>query len=69
MIIPYQQLPAETLRNVLEEYISREGTDYGEQEYSLDEKCSQLMKQLHLGEAHVSYDTDSQTCSLVSSRG
>lgn len=46
MIIPYKQLEPATLDAVLEEYILREGTDYGEQEVSLTAKKAQLLKQL-----------------------
>ena len=37
MIIPWQELEEETLYNVLDSFILREGTDYGARELSLDE--------------------------------
>ena len=46
MIIPWQQLAPETLDNVLDSFILREGTDYGERELSLDEKRARLLAQL-----------------------
>lgn len=46
MIIPWQALEQQTLYNVLDSFILREGTDYGERELSLDEKRSRLLAQL-----------------------
>ena len=38
MEIPHNQVPEQTLLAIIEEFISREGTDYGHREYTLDEK-------------------------------
>lgn len=46
MIIPWQALEQETLYNVLDSFILREGTDYGERELSLEEKRTKLLAQL-----------------------
>lgn len=46
MIIPWQELAPETLNNVLDSFILREGTDYGERELSLAEKRARLFAQL-----------------------
>ena len=46
MIIPWQELEEETLYNVLDSFILREGTDYGFRELSLDEKRERLLAQL-----------------------
>lgn len=46
MIIPWQALEQDTLYNVLDSFILREGTDYGERELSLDEKRQRLLAQL-----------------------
>ena len=43
MEIPHQQLSDEALLSVIEEYISREGTDYGHREYSFEEKIDCLL--------------------------
>lgn len=46
MIIPWQDLEESTLYNVLDSFILREGTDYGERELSLAEKRERLLQQL-----------------------
>jgi uncharacterized protein YheU (UPF0270 family) len=64
--IPLDMLEPDTLRNVIETFITREGTDYGTREYSLDEKVAQVMRQLVKGEAHLVYDEESESCNIVS---
>ncbi|MDY2948220.1 YheU family protein [Mannheimia varigena] len=46
MIIPWQDLEESTLLNILDSFILREGTDYGETELSLEEKRELLLSQL-----------------------
>lgn len=46
MIIPWQDLEKSTLNNILDSFILREGTDYGERELTLDEKRDRLLAQL-----------------------
>ncbi|MDO4626245.1 MAG: YheU family protein [Pasteurellaceae bacterium] len=53
MIIPWQELEEETLRNIVESVILREGTDYGLQELSLSEKTEKLLHQIYSGRAVV----------------
>ncbi|UJF19210.1 YheU family protein [Vibrio sp. SS-MA-C1-2] len=53
MIIPWQNIQPETLENIIEQYVLREGTDYGENEISLKDKVSQVKNQLKSGEAII----------------
>ena len=64
MNIPYQELAVETLTAIIEEFISREGTDYGVHETSLEKKVQQVMNQLQRGEIVVTFDQESQSCDL-----
>lgn len=64
MNIPYQELAVETLTAIIEEFISREGTDYGAHETSLEKKVQQVMSQLKRGEIVVTFDPESQSCDL-----
>lgn len=65
MYIPYEMLQAETLRQVVEEFVSREGTDYGLREFSLAEKVQHVMRQLQHGEASIVFDPATESCSIV----
>ncbi len=67
MKIPYQELAEETLEAVIEEFISREGTEYGAREYTLEQKVQQVKEQLQRGDIVLSYDPESQSCHLQTS--
>ena len=66
--IPYTELQAETVRNLAEEFVTRDGTDYGEVEKTLGEKVEMLMAQLESGEAKIYFDADTETINIVASR-
>jgi hypothetical protein len=69
MIIDYKQLPADTLYNILESFVLREGTDYGELEYSLKEKVEHVKAQLLSGEAFIEYSEEHETVTIISRSG
>jgi len=66
MIIPFQELSPEALQGVIEEFITREGTDYGETEYSLADKVDQIKQQLSNRQAFILFDEITQRCNIVS---
>ncbi|HBO39505.1 MAG TPA: hypothetical protein DD638_12670 [Pasteurellaceae bacterium] len=49
MIIPWQELEEETLVNIVESFILREGTDYGFEELSLEQKTQNLLAKIRNG--------------------
>jgi uncharacterized protein len=66
MRIPYQQLDETTLSNLIEQYILREGTDYGEVEFSLQEKTLQILKQVKNEDIYIMYSELHESVTLVS---
>ena len=69
--IPHRELSATALRGVVEAFVLREGTDYGQRDYSLDEKIAAVMRQLERGEAVIVFDPETESVSIevVSSPG
>ncbi len=63
--IPYEQLSPEALQGLIEEFVTRDGTDYGVTERSLDSKISQVRGLLARGEARVVFDPESGTANIV----
>ncbi len=63
--VPLQRLQPDILQALLEEYASRDGTDYGEQERTLEEKVSRLRDQLGARELRLLFDTASEHWDLV----
>jgi uncharacterized protein YheU (UPF0270 family) len=65
VVIPYRDLSADALRGVVESFVLREGTDYGEREVSLEQKVAQVMRQLERGEAQILFDAAVETIDIV----
>ena len=55
-IIPWQELSPEALRGLVEEFVSREGTEYGEEEASLADKVREVITQLEAGTVVAVFD-------------
>ena len=66
--IPYQSLSADALEGIVQEFSSRDGTDYGESEFSLADKVAQVEVQLKSGDLTLLFDPIAQSCQLVKSR-
>ncbi len=66
--IPPDDLSPETLRGLIEEFVTRDGTDYGDVERSVDEKIAQVAAQLASGEARIVFDLEAETTSIVMRR-
>ena len=66
MIIPYEKLSREALRGLIEEFVTREGTDSGYTQKTLDENVEMVMGQLEKGEAFIVYDEKTRTANIVS---
>lgn len=65
MDIPLQRLQPEILQSLVEAYVLREGTDYGDAEVSLAKKVAQVIAQLKSGKAKVVFDEESESCDIV----
>ena len=65
--VPYTELAQDLLHAVVESYVLREGTDYGEREFSLPEKVAHVISQLKRGEARIVFDPDTESVSIIRS--
>lgn len=66
--VPHEQLSAEALQGVVESFVLREGTEYGEREFTLEEKRQHVLYQLERGEAQIMFDPQSQSIDIVATR-
>ena len=64
--IPIDRLSSEALQGVIEEFVSRNGTDYGMTDVSLETQMQQVKSQLKSGQAVLIYDEEIQTCNILS---
>ena len=67
-VVPYNQVPHNLLQSLLESFIAREGTDYGEVERSLAEKVNDLRDHLKRGEVYIVFDGESETFNLITAQ-
>ena len=63
--VPYKQLDPETLRNVIQEFVTRDGADWGEIGGSLEEKIELVIQQLRNRKVKVVFEMKSQTANIV----
>ena len=69
VVIPHDDLTEAALRGVVEAFVLREGTDYGELELALEQKVAQVLRQLRRGEARIVFDCASGSVDIVPQRG
>lgn len=65
MEIPAHRLSKELLERLIEDFVTREGTDYGHQERSLADKVDQVRQQIHSGKAFISFDPESESVTIL----
>ena len=63
--VPYGELSADLLNAVIESFVLREGTDYGEKELSLEDKVGRVIGQLKRGEARIVFDPKSESVTIA----
>ncbi len=63
--IDYRQLSTDILENLLTEIVLREGTEYGEMQFTTEEKKSQLKNALQSGKAVVVFDAVNVYCNVI----
>ncbi len=65
--VPYAALDPELLKAVVQSFVLREGTDYGEREVSLDDKVLHVLRQLERREARLMFDPETRSVSIIRS--
>ncbi len=65
MIIPVDSIDEETLQSLVESFVLREGTDYGEVEISLQEKVAQIIEQLSSGDIVIEYSEEHESVNII----
>ncbi|HEX7477437.1 MAG TPA: YheU family protein [Polyangiales bacterium] len=63
--VPYTALSAAALEGLIEEFITREGTEYGHKEHALPDMRAGVRKQIERGLVTIVFDPDSETTTLI----
>jgi hypothetical protein len=63
--VPYERIDPDALRNMIEEFVTRDGADWGDVGCTLEDQVEQVLRQLRDKKAKVVFDLKSQTANIV----
>jgi len=66
--IPLERINPETLRKMVEEFVTRDWSELADSEYTMDEKVDQVLQQLHDKRARIVYDSTTESWNVIPSR-
>jgi hypothetical protein len=66
--VDHRALSETALEGLIQEFVTREGTDYGFEEKSLEEKVRDVKRQLESGEARIVFDIVEESAHIVPTR-
>lgn len=66
--VPWDAIAADTLEALVEEYVTRDGTDYGDSEVPLARKVAQVREQLRRGEVVIVFEEATESINLLTRR-
>jgi len=65
IVVPHSELSPDALTGVIESFVLREGTDYGERDVDFATKVMQVRRQLERREAEIVFDPGSESVDIV----
>lgn len=65
VVVPHNRISPDTLRKIVEEFVTRDWCELTDAGCSLDEKVEQVIQQLQGGRAKVVFDLTSETCNII----
>ena len=65
IVVPHTELSPEALTGVIESFVLREGTDYGEHDVPFETKVLQVRRQLERREAEIVFDPNTESVGIV----
>jgi uncharacterized protein YheU (UPF0270 family) len=69
IIVPHAELSADALAGVIESFVLREGTDYGDRDVPFETKVMQVRRQLERREAEIVFDQNTESITIVVREG
>ena len=65
VLVPRDQLSPDALRGLIDAFVLREGTDYGHDDVSLEDKRADVMRQIERDEVVITFDPETESVNLV----
>lgn len=63
--VPYDRIPKESLASMVEEFVTRDGTDYGFDETSMTRKVENVLLQVKSGKVVILFDEESEQFNMA----
>ncbi|HEY2585697.1 MAG TPA: YheU family protein [Tepidisphaeraceae bacterium] len=63
-IVPYDQLAPQTLRALIEEFVTREGAVHGHDEVAVESQIAEVQRQLRSGKIVIVFDHETESCTI-----
>ena len=64
-IVPHDQLAPQTLRALIEEFVTREGAVHGHDDVAVETGIAQVQRQLRSGKVVIVFDHESESCTII----
>lgn len=61
MLIPYSQLSPKALRGIVQEFVTRDGTDHT----SVEKRIEAVLRHLAAGRMQIHFDDETETCNIL----
>jgi uncharacterized protein YheU (UPF0270 family) len=65
VLVPTSALSPEAMDSLIQDFVTRDGTDYGLREHSLEEKVKSVKRQLERGDVVIAFDLEQESATLV----
>lgn len=69
VVVPVDRINPETLRKLIEEFVTREWSDLSDSDCTYEDKIEQVIQLLKENKIHVVFDLTSETCNIVPNTG
>lgn len=69
VVVPLDRINPETLRKMVEEFVTREWSELSDAGYTFEDKIEQVIRQLKDGSANVVFDLLSETFNIIPHEG
>jgi uncharacterized protein YheU (UPF0270 family) len=63
--VPLERINSDTLRKMVEEFVTRDWSELTDAGRTMDEKIEQVVQQLNDGSAKVVFDLTTETCNII----
>jgi uncharacterized protein len=65
LVLSHRELSPEALTGLIQEFVTRDGTDSGYTRGSLEENVAMVRRQLEAGQAVIVFDDLTKTCNIM----